>query len=476
MNSSLEAIVMGVRNILSDTEIKDYRIFPSQLYQPMKTFLLLLLVLLTINPAAFAQDEEEDAFPPNPLELTEPDPLIPDPKKPLTPAEQQALATALDAIDAQATQEFQAGNPVAAYDLWNRELRLRRFLGPLAEVEALGRVGKTAWNEGNFIQVQLVSARLREIETENFPPIEDESQVVNLPLLLELGRAYDAVGVPERAVTIYARVLEESRFAGDRSQEEAVLNELGKMGINALNYPAAAAAYEQLLELAQQRQDTVAETTYLEQLVYVYDQIRQLKITLNDKIELVERSTQVRQRLFQLTESQLQTPQTQLQLVDLRLALAADYADISDLYRVLAQQQQEQEQTQAAAGTLALAEQNDRLAEQTYRETYVFAWSIQQFSRASAALSELGTLYEMRDRPNEALEVYNTQLDVHQISRDRYGVMMTYDRIGSIYQTTGAYSRAIQAYENALTIAQQLGDREAYFTIQLQRLRQQVDR
>lgn len=463
---------------MSDTEIKDSRISPDQLYQPMKTFLLLLLVLLAIHPAAFAKDdEEEDAFPPNPLELTEPDPLISDPEKPLTPSEQQALATALDALNTQATLEFQAGNPVVAYDLWNRELRLRRFLGPVAEVEALGRVGQTAWDDGNFVQVQLISARLREIEAENFPPPEDGEapENVNLSLLLALGRAYDRVGIPERALTIYARVLEESRFQKDRSQEEAVLNEMGRMGINALNYPAAAAAYEQLLELAQQRKDTVAETTYLEQLAYVYDQIRQLQIALGDKIELVDRSTQVRQRLFQLSEGQAITPQTQLQLVDLRLALAADYADLSSLYRVLAQRQQEEEQPEAAAQTLALAEQNDRLAEQTYRETYVFSWSIQQFYRASNALSALGELYESRDRLNDALEVYNTQLDVHQIARDRYGVMMTYDRIGKIYQTTGAYSQAVQAYQNALTIAQQLGDREAYFTIQLQRLRQQLD-
>jgi tetratricopeptide (TPR) repeat protein len=446
----------------------------------MKTFLSLLLVLLTISPVAFAasKEDEEDAFPPNPLELTEPDPLIPDPEKPLTPSEKAALATALDALNTQATLEFQAGNPIAAYDLWNRELRLRRFLEPLAEVEALGRVGQTAWEDGNFVQVQLISARLREIEAENFPPPEEDeaAQIVDLPLLLELGRAYDRVGVPERAVTIYARVLEESRFQKDHVQEEAVLNELGRMGVNALNYPAAAAAYEQLLELAQQRKDAVAETTYLEQLAYVYDQIRQLQIALADKIELVGRSAQVRQRLFQLTERQTPTPQTQLQLVDLRLALAADYADLSSLYRVLAQQQEEDQQTEATAQTLVLAEQNDRLAEQTYRETYVFSWSIQQFSRASHALSELGKLYEMRDRLNDALEVYNTQLDVHQIARDRYGVMMTYDRIGKIYQTTGKYSQAVQAYENALVIAQQLGDREAYFTIQLQRLRQQLDR
>lgn len=443
----------------------------------MKTFLLLLLVLSAISPGALANDDEEDAFPPSPLELTEPDPLIPDAKTPLTASEQQALARELDALNAEATQAFQGGNPIAAYDLWHRELRLRRFLGPVAEVQALGRVGQTAWEDANFVEVQLISARLREIEAENFPPPEDGEapEMVDLPLLLELGRAFDRVGIPERALTIYARVLEESRFLNDRVQEEAVLNEMGRMGLEALNYPAAAAAYEQLLELARQRNDAVAETTYLEQLASVYDQIRPLRIALSDKIELVQRSTQVRQRLFQLTETQATTPQIQLKLVDVRLALAADYAYLSSLYRLLAERQQ-QEQPEAAAQTLALAEQNDRLAEQTYRETYVFAWSIQQFYRASNALSELGKLYESRDRPNDALEVYKTQLDVHQIARDRYGVMMTYDRMGKIYQTTGAYSQAVQAYQNALAIAQQLGDREAYFTIQLQRLRQQGDR
>lgn len=455
----------------------------------MKTFLPFLLVFLTLSPAALASagevpmaifaknDDEEDAFPPNPLEIDEPDPLVPDPDEPLTPAEKAALTTALDALNAEATQEFNTGNVVVAYELWNRELRLRRYLGPLAEVEALGRVGQTAWDDSNFVQVQIITGRLREIEAENFPPPEDGEApaAVDLPLLLALGRAYNSVGVPERAVTIYARVLEESRFQNDRTQEEAVLNEMGLMGINALNYPAAAAAYEQLLELAKQRKDVVAETPYLEQLAYVYDQIRQLQISLADKIQLVERSTQVRQRLFQLTERQEPLPATQLQLVDLRLALAADYATLGSLYRVLARQQQDEEQPEAAA-SFALAEQNDRLAEQTYRETYVFAWSIQQFYRASNALSALGELYESRDRLNEALEVYNTQLDVHQIARDRYGVMMTYDRIGKIYQTTGAYSQAVQAYENALAIAQQLGDREAYFTIQLERLRQQRDR
>lgn len=444
----------------------------------MKTFLLLLLVLLATSPGALAKDDEEDAFPPSPLELTEPDPLIRDANKPLTASEQQALARELDALNAEATQAFQGGNPIAAYDLWHRELRLRRFLGPVAEVQALGRVGQTAWEDANFVEVQLISARLREIEAENFPPPEDgeASQSVDLPLLLELGRAFDRVGVPERALTIYARVLEESRFQNDRAQEEAVLNEMGRMALEALNYPAAAAAYEQLLQFAQQRNDTGARTTYLEQLASVYDQIRPLRIALTDKIDVVKRVTQVRQELFQLTERQTATPQLQLKLVDVRLALAGDYAYLSSLYRLLAERQQQEEQPEAADVNLALAGENDRLAEQTYRETYVFSWSIQQFYRASNALAALGELYESRDRPNDALEVYKTQLDVHQIARDRYGVMMTYDRMGKIYQTTGAYSQAVQAYQNALAIAQQLGDREAYFTIQLQRLRQQGDR
>src|SRR6476646_9135759 len=109
---------------------------------------IVMLCLSSYAPSAFAKKTvEPDEFPPNPLELKTPDPLLPQTGRPLTTQEQQTLRTALDELNTQATSQFQAGQPEAAFEIWYRELRLRRALGPLEEVAALSRVGTTAWEE-----------------------------------------------------------------------------------------------------------------------------------------------------------------------------------------------------------------------------------------------------------------------------------------------------------------------------------------
>ena len=100
--------------------------------------------------------QQPNKFPPNPLEITTPDPLLPrkPDKQPLTIQEQQELETALDKLNLDAAAKLQAGDKVAAFDTWNREIRLRRYLGSLAEVEALSRVGEIAWRANERPQVQ----------------------------------------------------------------------------------------------------------------------------------------------------------------------------------------------------------------------------------------------------------------------------------------------------------------------------------
>jgi tetratricopeptide (TPR) repeat protein len=430
------------------------------------------------NPS-FSIAKDEDEFPPSPLELTEPDPLLPNPDRPLTPAEQQTLSTALDALNLEAAAQLQAGNPVGAFELWNRELRLRRYLGTVAEVEALGRVGESALAEGNFVQLQLVSARLREIEQAELVPEdedEDEPKPLNLPLLQALGRSYEQVGAPEKSIALYELVLDEARLRGDAVQEEETLNNLARISLQALDYPTAAPIYEKLLQLAIARKDVTNETVYLQQLAYIYDQMRELELTLAQKQKAVGRSTEIRYRLIELNQRQAQALATQLELVDLKLALAADYTDLSQIYQAIADQKRAENQPDLAGPSEALAERNYQLAEQTYRETYVLSWGLQQFSRASEALGKLAELYSTNGQLDRALQVYKTQLDVNQIASDRYGLMIAYDRIGQIYQAKQAYPQALQAYQSAMEIAQGLGDRVAYFTVQIERVRQQLNR
>jgi tetratricopeptide (TPR) repeat protein len=429
----------------------------------------------TSNPA-FPIARDKDEFPPSPLELTEPDPLLPNPDRPLTPTEQQALSTALDALNLQAAAQLQAGNPTGAFELWNRELRLRRYLGTVAEVEALGRVGESALADGNFVQLQLVSARLREIEqAELVPEDEDEPIPFNLPLLQALGRSYEQVGAPEKSIVLYELVLEEARLREDTVQEEETLNNLARISLQALDYSAAAPIYEKLLQLAIARKDVTNETVYLQQLAYIYDQRRELELTLAQKQKAVGRSAEIRYRLIELNQRQAQTLATQLELVDLKLALAADYTDLSQIYYAIADQKRAENQPDLAGPSEALAERNYQLAEQTYRETYVFSWGLQQFSRASEALGKLAELYSNNGQIDQALQVYKTQLDVNQIASDRYGLMIAYDRIGQLYQAKQAYPQALQAYQSAMEIARGLGDQVAYFTVQIERVRQQLN-
>ncbi|MDY6939640.1 MAG: tetratricopeptide repeat protein [Cyanobacteriota bacterium] len=451
------------------------------------SLLALLLLLVGTNralgtslpqpPNAIAQsdDEEEDVFP-NPLELREPDPLLPDPERPLSEVERRTLDRALDELNAQATAEFAAGNVSEAFELWNRELRLRRYTDPVSEIEALGEVGENALNEGNFVQLQLVSARLREIEREQLTLDEsdddEERGRVNLEVLQALGVAYDRTGNPERAVPLLQQVLEEARRRQDRRTEEETLNNLARISLDALEYAAAAQAYEDLLGLAKFRKDTESEAQYLQQLAFIYQKMQQQLFPLDRQREIVQRSIEVRQRLVAIVEQQVTTPDTQAEIVDLRLEIAAHYVNLSRIEREIAAALQAENELELADRSLESANTNIGFAEQIYRETYIFSWTLQQFYRASNALTELAALYESLDRFSEAVQVYQTQLDVQQLARDRYGIMITYDRMGQIFQVTGAYPQALQAYQKALEIARELGDRQDYFALQIQRLQQ----
>ena len=435
------------------------------------------------TPNAIAQadetDDAEDIFA-NPLELTEPDPLLPEPDRELSDTERRTLDRALDELNAQATAEFAAGNVLEAFELWNRELRLRRYIDPISEVEALGRVGGKALDEGNFVQLQLVSARLRQIQETQLEPDEceddEERATVDLDLLQALGVAYDRVGAPERAVPLLQQVLAESRRRQDTRQEEETLNDLARISLDALDYPAAAQSYEDLLTLAKFRKDTDSEATYLQQLAFAYQKMQQLLLPLDRQREILQRSIEVQRRIVALIEQQIQTPATQAEIVDLRLEIGADYVQLSRIETEIATELQAQNQTELADRSFASAETNIRFAEQIYRETYVFSWSLQQFYRASEALTQLGALYESLDRFSEAVQVYQTQLDVLQLARDRYGMTIAYDRMGKIFLATGAYPQALQAYQNALAIAQQLGDRQDYFAVQIERIQQRSPR
>lgn len=374
-------------------------------------------------------------FPPNPLELTTPDPLLPGGlTKPLSPAEQQTLRTALDQLNAQATATLQSGDTIAAFDLWNRELRLRRALGLLEETQALGRVGDQAWKRNQSTELRAITNRLRAIQTQvQTPPKKQAAPANRAQIMSVLGFAYQQVRSPGLALEVYQHLLTEARARQDRTEETNLLNTIGQLHLSWFDYPNAIATYTELLNLARSRNDAEGVLTNLIQLAYTHEQANQ--------------PAQAATYRQQVTQFYQQSQQSQV-VPALKIRLGDDYA---------------------ASGQLALAEK-------TYLEAFQLAQPLLQLAYASDALQKLGELYQKNNRLDAALEVYSYLATVQQQAYDTYGVMNAYDRIGQIQIQRKAYPQATAAFQQALEIAKQINYRTDYFNEQIQKLAAQSAR
>lgn len=392
--------------------------------------LTLSLISTSSVLAQTKKPQSPDKFPPNPLEIRVSDPLLPARKldqQPLTPAEQQQLEAALNNLNQEATAKFQAGNREEAFDTWNRELRLRRYLGNLAEVEALSRVGEIAWRENDRPQVQYITQRLQSIQKP-----KKSQPVTDLEVLRALGQAYQNVRAPKLAIEVYNQVLTQVRQQQNTTAELETLTTIASIHMSWFDYVQAATTYEQLLSLASTRGDRANEITYLEQLAYIYDQAR-----------LPQQSVTVRNKL-----AAIYTKDNNLaELPTLKMA-------IGNSYEALAKQDPSQLEN----------------AFQNYQQAYTIAWEQEQFVRAGEALQKLVALYRSQGQIDEALQTSQILLQSEELAGNFYGMMTTYDQIGQMHLQRKQFPQARNAFEEGLKIARQLQYEDGYFSEQIQKI------
>src|SRR5579883_729185 len=233
---------------------------------------MLCILCSSSTLAATKKPKQQDQFLPNPLEINPPDPLRPlsPPNQPLTPVQSQKLEAALDDLDQKAKDQLKAGNTKEAFDIWNRELRLTRYLGSLKEVQALSRVGDIAWSQNERKEVQYITQRLQTIQKQTV--FYDSA---NLQYLQALGQAYQNVRSPQLALEVYNRVLSAQQLSGNVTAQIETLNTMGEINLSWFDYPSAATTYQQLLKLASSKGDLANQVTYLQQLAYIYKQGKQ---------------------------------------------------------------------------------------------------------------------------------------------------------------------------------------------------------
>uniref|UniRef100_UPI003593581E tetratricopeptide repeat protein n=1 Tax=Nostoc sp. TaxID=1180 RepID=UPI003593581E len=357
-----------------------------------------------------------DKFPPSPLEITTPDPLLPrlpKDKQPLTREEQQKLEPSLDALNQEAAMKLQAGDQVTAFEIWNRELRLRRFLGSLAEVQALSRVGAIAWKQNDSPEVQYITQRLQTIQKQ-----AQSQKAVDLELWRSLGQAYQNVRSPKLALEAYDPVLLAVRQQKNPTAIVETLNIIGELHLSWFDYPKAAPIYEELLSLATSLGERLNEITYLQRLAEIYEQTQQPQMSLNILNKLAEIYTNENN----LTE-----------IPELKLAIASNYE--------------------------SLARKNPNLlleAFKNYQEAYTTAWQLQQYVRAGEALQKLITLYRSQGQIDEALQASQILVEIQAQAVNFYGTMQAYDQIGQLYLERKDFPQALTAFQKGLELAQQL--------------------
>ncbi|MEH2139655.1 tetratricopeptide repeat protein [Nostoc sp.] len=374
-----------------------------------------------------------DKFPPSPLEITTPDPLLPrlpKDKQPLTLQEQQNLEPALDALNQEAAAKLQAGEPVAAFEIWNRELRLRRFLGSLAEVQALSRVGAIAWKQNDGEEVQYITQRLQAIQKQ--AESQKKTAQVDLELWRALAQAYENVRSIKLAVEAYDQVLLVVRQQKDTTALVEMLKTIGELHLSWFDYPKAAPVYEELLGFATSQGERVNEITYLQRLAYIYEQTQQPQQSLNVLNKLLE---------IYVSENNL------TKIPELKLAIASDYE------------------------SLAKKDPNLLLeAFKNYQEAYTTAWQLKEYVPAGDALQKLIALYRSQGQIDEALQASQILVQTEAQAANFYGMMQAYDQIGQLYIERKDFPQALTAFKQGLELAQQLKHEEAYFSGQIEKV------
>jgi tetratricopeptide (TPR) repeat protein len=405
----------------------------------LQRFILIITTIIVWHLCIFAtlakdkKFENLDKFPPSPLEINTPDPLLPNlaNKRELTPVELQKLKTDLDELNQEAQEILQGEDNKKAFEIWNRELRLRRFLGLLAEVEALSRVGEISVNENEREEVQYISQRLQVIQSDML-----KQKSTDLQLWKSLANAYQKLRLYKLAISAYEQILILGKQQQDSFAEIETLKNIGELHLSWFDYNQAANVYQKLLNLAINQGDKTNELVYLQQLAYIYTQGKQHQLAIDILNKLVEIST---------------NEQNLTQIPTLKLAIAANYE--------------------------FLAKENPNFRQQAfdnYQEAYTIAWKLEQYARAGEALNKLIALYRSQKQITAALETSQILIETETLANNFYGLMSAYNQIGNLYLERREYAKALTAFEKGLEIAQELKYQESYFTKQIERLKTEI--
>ncbi|MEM6255185.1 MAG: tetratricopeptide repeat protein [Cyanobacteria bacterium P01_D01_bin.156] len=352
-----------------------------------------------------------DAFLTNPLEAEPRDPLVPETvvDRPLSPLELYSIELELFRMDAQAQQLLLAGQPDEAFALWMREVQLRRLFGIESELEALGRIGQQAWNSQRSLEVRLMSVRVKRIW-------EIEQETASLERVETIANIAQILRMRDTSTDIYQQLI--TMTAGEEQRGWEVI--LAAHYLQWFDFSNAAQMYTELVAQAKAQGNILEHTQFLKDLIYSYQQTKQLSLALPFQAELLQ--------LYRATGQSDREPPLEIDMAR-NLKAVGQYSQAVDYYQL----------------------------------AYATAQKLELYGHVSTVLKELGDLYAEQGLTNEALTMYNLLVRAEQRVYNQYGILAAYDRLGQTYLAAGDQQNSLVAFRAGLAFAESLKYREAYF-------------
>lgn len=357
-------------------------------------------------------------------EFAEPrDPLLPTfpIRRQLSPLEKLELETQLDQLATQAETAYQLGETDRAFEIWMREVRLRRILGDGEELAAIRRVGVRVWEADRTQIAQLLTLRLEEIQADLLSPAASD-----LDLVEALAVAFEGLQDIDSALTVYNTLLDSATQADDVVRQIQLLERMGDLQSRWFRFESAAASYNRLLNLLGGSTPS-RRSVYLEQAIYTHENAGQLA-----------RAIAFQQELLRYYDGQGNLGAR----VPLQLAIARNYRDV---------------------------ERFD-LAWVYYQSTYSLALELKHMGYARDVLADLTEIYGVLERPADVQYLLEQQLAVERLSYGGYGIMTVFAQLGQFHEVQGDIAAAIAAYREGLILATYLNHRQAFFLNRIQRL------
>ena len=339
-------------------------------------------------------------------------------KRKLTSFEKYRIQQEIDQLNQSALKKLEQGNDDDAFEQWYRYLKLTRVLSAKLEVAALGEVGAIAWQKNRGTDVRNIAERLSALQTELMT-----KGSLSEPRLKQLATAYQQLRYVDRVIAIYQQILNLAAQENDAVAEAKALMMLGELYLARFDYDNAAKIYEQMLALSNNTQLNKQSKSYLHTLIEIYDRTGNAKSAITSKQRLIKE--------YQKVPNPNKIPA-------LEIAIARDYETLK-------------QQAQAI---------------NTYERAFKLASQTQQLAIANDALTQLGKIY-LHNNQEQAIATYRRLLKLQQQSYDHYGLINTHKQLGNLYLQSNQKSQAKQSFQQGLKLAQSLDYQVEYFQQQV---------